>query len=305
MKKKFIGFLFLMLALTLTGVAMADRMYVLPDSSVRRLTRAEVEEWDYDSLGYAFNEIFARHGYDFIPGSKYDNYFRTMPWYTPNGTGDNERDVYPRLSTIEWDNYRLIKDVRAAKERNDWGRSIWSIYSSGFSSLQGFDYVELQSGQTLYVYSAPGTASWRGANGKAETSTNGAIYAAGYENGWMLLMYETNNGSVRVGYVDANRIRGRQPNLRQLYFAYDPATILATCTFTDDPARTGSAIATLRPGTAVTYLTTCYNHSAWDYIEVRVNGQVARGFVPAGSLDVTSAADPLDDIEYDYPVLLN
>lgn len=40
------------------------------------------------------------------------------------------------------------------------------------------------------------------------------------------------------------------------------------------------------PGTAVTYLTRFYNTSAWDYVEVKVNGKTARGFVPAGCPDV-------------------
>ena len=304
MKKLFVT-LFVLLSMLLTTTAFADRMYVLPDSDTRRLTRAEVEVWDYDSLGYAFNEIFARHGYNFIPGDKYDNYFRTMPWYTPNANPDNETACYPQLSDVEWYNYYLIKDVRAYKKYNDWGRSIWDIFSTGFSSLQGFDYIELQSNQVLYVYSAPSTASWRGANGKAEVSTNGAIYAAGFENGWMLLMYETNNGSVRVGYVDASRIRGSVPMYRQLQFAYDPAVVDAYCTLTDDPARTGSAIAYLQPGTEVTYLTTFFNHTCWDYVEVRVGGQVARGFIPAGNLYVDAGADPLEGIEYDVPVLLD
>ena len=84
--KKLFATLFVLLSVLLTATAFADRMYVLPDSETRRLTRTEVEEWDYDSLGYAFNEIFARHGYNFIPGEKYDNYFRTMPCTLPTPT---------------------------------------------------------------------------------------------------------------------------------------------------------------------------------------------------------------------------
>ena len=33
-------------------------------------------------------------------------------------------------------------------------------------------------------------------------------------------------------------------------------------------------------------MTRFYNTSAWDYVEVKVNGKTARGFVPAGCLDV-------------------
>lgn len=298
MKKLLAALSALIMSLTLASVALADRMYVLPDSDKRKLTREEVEMWDYESLGYAFNEIFARHGYNFIPGQDYDYYFSAMPWYTPNDNPDNQTAVYPYVSEIEWYNYRLIKEVRAYKKYNDWGLSIWDNFSTGFEVLHGFDYVELRSNQVLYVYSAPSTASWRGANGKAEVSTNGAIYAAGVESGWLLLMYETNNGSVRVGYVDTASIKGGMPNLPYLTFSYAPAQVLESCVLTDDPARTGSAIATLRPGTAVTYLTRFYNHSAWDYVEVTVNDKLTRGFLRSGSLDIDMGADPLENLDY-------
>lgn len=298
MKKLIVSILALALCLLMTTAALADRMYVLPDSSIRKLSREEVEMWDYESLGYAFNEIFARHGYNFIPGQHYDYYFSAMPWYTPNEDPRNEVAVYPYVSNIEWYNYDLIKEVRAYKKNNDWGLSIWDNFSFGFEALQGFEYVELRSGQVFPVYSAPSTAAWRGANGKSEVSTNGAIYAAGVESGWLLMMYETNNGSVRVGYVDVNRIKGSLPVNTLLDFSYDPATVTEKCNLTDDPARTGSAICTLKPGTTVTYLTRFYNHTAWDYVETTANGKVARGFIPSGCLDIDMGADPLETLDY-------
>ena len=290
--------LFLML-LMLPVAAQAEIMYILPDSDTRLLTWDEVAEWDYESLGYAFNEIFARHGYDFNPGGEYEYYFETRPWYRANGTYNNQRDCYSKLSSVEWDNYHLIKDVRAYKKENgDWGRSLWDDFSTGFDTLQGFEYIELRADQKLAVYSAPTAASWRGADGTASVSTNGAIYAAGWESGWLLVMYETNNGSVRVGYVDSSSIRGGVPFDLNLDFSYARATVLEKCTLTDDPARTGSAITTLQPGAQVTWLTRFYNNSAWDYVEVTVNGQTARGFIRAGSLEISRSTDPLESINY-------
>ena len=288
----------LLLVLMLPAAVLAERMYVLPESNERHLTWDEVAEWDYESLGYAFNEIFARHGYDFEPGGEYEYYFQTKPWYKANGTYNNQRDCYSKLTRVEWDNYELIKEVRAYKRNNDWGLSIWDNFSTGFDTLQGFEYIELRSGQSLPVYSAPSTSSWRGGNGKASVSTNGAIYAAGWESGWLLLMYETNNGSVRVGYVNAKSIRGGVPMDDYLTFAYASATVTERCTVTDDPARTGSAITTLQAGARVTWLTRFYNNSAWDYVEVNVSGKVARGFIRAGSLDINRNADPLENVDH-------
>ncbi len=283
--------------LFLPALSLAERMYIFPDSDARLLTWDEIAEWDYESLGYAFNEIFARHGYDFTPGGEYEYYFQTRPWYRANGTYNNRRDCYPKLSTVEWQNEALIKDVRAyKKDAGDWGRSIWEDFSTGFDTLQGFRYIELRADQKLAVYSAPSKSAWRGANGKASVHTNGAIYAAGWESGWLLLMYETNQGSVRVGYVKAGDIRGGVPMDLELTFAYDPATVTARCTLTDDPARSGSAITTLNPGASVTWLTRFYNNSAWDYVEVKVNGKTARGFIRSGSLDIQRSADPLESV---------
>ena len=50
---------------------------------------------------------------------------------------------------------------------------------------------------------------------------------------------------------------------------------------------TGKVLTNLPAGTKVTYLSTMYNSTAWDYIETTIDGQVARGFVPSGTLSMT------------------
>ena len=286
----------LLLALLLPAAAGAERMYIFPESDSRLLTWDEVAQWDYETLGYAYNEIFARHGYDFTPGGEYEHYFNTRPWYRPNGTYNNRRDCYAKLNAIEWENEHLIKEVRAWKKENgDGGDSIWDHFSTGFDTLQGFEYFELRAGQKLDVYSAPAKSAWRGAAGKASVSTNGALYVAGWESNWLLLMYET-EGGVRVGYVDAADVRGGIPYAPDLTFAYDPANVTQGCTLTDDPALNSTAITALTPGASVTWLSRFYNNSAWDYVETTVDGKTARGFIQVGSLDIERSHDPLEDV---------
>lgn len=291
----------LILCLVLPCAAMAERAYLIPDSNTRQLTETELWEWDYESLGYIMNEIFARHGYNFIPGEKYDYYFRCMPWYTPNADPDNQRACYSQLNNVEWYNEALVKKVRAQMREsgnyNTGGKSVWDYFSTGFDTLQGFDYVALQSGQQLAVYSAPNKASWRGSDGKAAVSTNGNVFAAGWESGWLLVMYETNYSSVRVGYVDGSTIRGSVPVNRMLFFEYQNATVTRRCTLTDDPARTNSAMTILAQGAQVTYLTTFFNNSSWAYIETVVDGQIARGFIPSNCLQVQQAVETADLID--------
>lgn len=275
--------------------ALAERSYLIPDSNTRQLTEGELWEWDYESLGYILNEIFARHGYNFIPGEKYDYYFRCMPWYTPNADSDNQRACYSQLTSVEWYNEHLVKkvraDMRAMGTKNSGGKSVWDFFSAGFDTLQGFTYVQLKANQKLAVYSAPSAASWRGANGKALVSTNGNVMAAGWESGWLLVMYETNSGSVRVGYVNASDIKGGVPLDTRLSFDYLPGVVNRACDLTDDPARCYAPMARLSAGAQVTYLTTFFNKSAWDYVETTVDGKTARGFVPAGYVDVAQTED--------------
>lgn len=294
--KRFLALL--LLCLMLPCAATAELAYLIPDSNSRQLTEAELWEWDYESLGYILNEIFARHGYNFIPGEKYDYYFSCMPWYTPNANPDNQTACYSKLSSVEWYNEHLVKEVRAAmratKNYNPGGKSVWDYFSTGFDTLQGFDYVELKKNQKLAVYSAPDSSSWRGANGKASVSTNGHVWAAGWESGWLLVMYETNSGSVRVGYVNSSKIKGNVPVNNILTFEYKAATVTGRCVLTDDPARTNSAIMTLGEGASVTYLTTYFNNHAWDYVETAVNGKVVRGFIPAGKLNIYQSAETLE-----------
>ncbi len=291
----------MLLCVAVVFSAGADQMYLIPDSDTRYLTESELWEWDYESLGYIYNEIFARHGYEFTLGGKYDYYFSCMPWYK---RGVNNKGSYTK---IEWANKDLIKSVRQEMRdsgtTNPGGKSVWNYFSTGFNALQGFEYVQLKANQNFAVYSAPSKNSWRGANGKAKVSSNGAIMAAGQESGWLLMMYETNNGGVRVGYINSGSVKGKKEgsNLsKTLTFEYTNAKITRSCTLTDDPIRQSSSIVRLDPGDTVTYLTTYFSNQAWDYVETYTDdGDVVRGFVPADCLDngtQQAAGDKDDDI---------
>lgn len=284
------------LCLLLPMSALADRGYLIPDSSSRPLTETELWAWDYESLGYIFNEILARHGYCFIPGEKYDTYFRTRSWYTPNANPDNNAACYPYVSNLEWNNIDLVKDVREQMREanffNPEGRSVWDAYDPSapeerFDVLAGFERVYLQQEQELAVFTAPDFRSLRSANGRASVGTNGSIYAAGWENGWLLVMYQTSEGGVRVGYVYGGSIQGGLPALQELSLRYQRATVDGVCMLTDDPVSCSTVLTNLRPGTQVTWLTSFTSADGWevwDYIETTVSGKTTRGFLPEGYL---------------------
>ncbi|MBQ6174735.1 MAG: YARHG domain-containing protein [Clostridia bacterium] len=276
----------------------------LIDSDTRQLTEQELWDWDRESLHFMFNEIFARHGFTFDEGGVFYNHFNSLAWYQSTPKTDDQT-AYHMTTDLEWRNYNTIKKVLADMNAKghpytkqpganllSWRDIHWSYTAE---TLTGFVYVNVPAGQRLEVYSAPSASSWRGANGKAMVNTDGYLYAAGWDNGWLLIFYDltggVNAGGIRVGYVDGSRIRGAGLNT-QLRFSRESAAVTADCTVTDDPLRCGAVITALRAGDTVTYLTTMVNQNgqSWDYIETTLGGKLLRGFVPAGSLDLPETA---------------
>ena len=157
-----------------------------------------------------------------------------------------------------------------------------------------FTKCDFHGGQKLPVYSGPGHEYVRGADGWANVSTDDVVYAAGMENGWALVMYETGagngkgGGSVRVGYVDLSQLQYNIKTLKlsELSFSYARATITKGCTLTDDPALNNRSLAFMAEGASVTYLASFYMHRNWAYIETWVNGRPVRAFVPADCVSV-------------------
>jgi len=94
-----------------------DSSYIFKNSSTKKLTRSQILAIDKDLWGYARNEIFARHGYEFTD-SKYKKYFSKKSWYKPGGFSTSD------LNSIEWYNMDLIKSMEAE-------------YASGSSSGSG------------------------------------------------------------------------------------------------------------------------------------------------------------------------
>ena len=284
----------LLLLLTLLPVwALAANVYIFPDSNRRRLSEDEVWQWQYDALGYAFNELFARHGRPFEAGQKYDTYFRAQTWYQadPNYPGDGKV-----LSNTEWDNYTLIKAVRAQMKAmgttNPEGKPLPKVHDDRVASpLPGFVETYFKPNQRLNVYDGPGTQYRRGADGKAVASTNGRIYAAGWEAGWLMVMYEVNTGGVRVGFASSKDFKDKV-DLPALNFSRVSTPLLADTQVTEDPVRALTPVATLRAGTPVTWLNRYYHRDmTWDYIEFTQNGTLMRGFVPGSTVAPFYEAD--------------
>ncbi|MDD3334935.1 MAG: YARHG domain-containing protein [Eubacteriales bacterium] len=273
-----------------------DDFYIIPDSNTRLLTAEELWGWQYEAVGYIYNEIFARHGRLFRTGQKYDVYFRQRDWYQPN---PNYR--YSMLNTVEIANQQLahqvLQDMRAQKTLNLGGKALPNSASeAGAYSDFLFSAYRLKNGQKLDVYTGPGAHYARASNGRATLSTNGDVRIAGLENNWVLVEYETSGGAMRVGYFSLSQLSGRLQNVKQLEFNYASATVASRCSLTDDPDGRRGALATLEANQTVTVLGVYESSgSQWAYVEAQTAIGLVRGFVPIDCVGIGDAGYDWDD----------
>lgn len=85
-----------------------------PETRTRVLSQAEVEQWSFDRLRYAINEMFARYGAEF-GDKRVSQWFRQYAWYQsqPQLTFDQIESAMPK---IERDNVKLLGNVRDVKK---------------------------------------------------------------------------------------------------------------------------------------------------------------------------------------------
>lgn len=280
--------------------ANASNFYIIPDSNSRYLTEEELWGWQYEALGYILNEIFARHGFPFDPGGKYYNYFQLQAWYKEDLNYHNRPSG---LNAIEWKNERLIKDVRIAmrkaKTTNPTGKKLPQVWDDSVRDLlDGFTLHAFTPGEKFNVYTGPGSDYLRANDGKASVSTNGNVYVGGWADGWLMVMYETNAGSVRVGCVSPTHLRKERVNAPVLRFSRETLSCVVPATLTDDPVGNSGRLAQLQAGDEVTYLSTFYNQrGTWAYVETSLGGVPVRGFIPEEALGDFVGMDASD---YDF-----
>lgn len=271
----------------LPQAALANNIYLFYDSNTRLLTEEELFQWQYEALGYAYNELFARHGFTFDPGGPNEKWFSQQSWYQAN-TALTSQQVYDRLSPLEWANVNLIKDVRQKMrergDKNPGGKTLPGLEANLYNIPDQFEEYRFSPEQSFVVYSGPGAHYLRGAKGRASVSTNGTVYVAGWDGKWLLVLYSTNAGNARMGYVEGGQIRDviQAP---QLSFAHRPARIVRACDLTDDPTGSHAPLAQLRAGDSVSYLFEITNRSEWAYVEAQTAQGPVRGCIPPDALE--------------------
>ena len=151
--------------------------------------------------------------------------------------------------------------------------------------------ISFSKGNLYPVYSGPGEKYLRGGKkGNAAVSTNGWIQVFGRENGWILIQYETNSSSCRIGYISAQTLPEKS-KVPDLLFPRQTAYAIKETSVTDDPLRSASTLVTIPAGAEVTALAMLENYV---YIEGKTK-DLFRGFVPLDSLSLSPDSQvPID-----------
>ena len=148
--------------------------------------------------------------------------------------------------------------------------------------------ISFTANQKYAVYSAPSTASLRGANGKAAVSTNGQIQVFGQENGWLLVQYAIDTNHARIGYIDAKSLSDAN-TVSVLNFSNQPAYTQEDTVLTDDPLYSQEVLYTLPAEASVTWLASMDD---WAYVQYGGSNGIPsmRGFVKATGLTLLTKA---------------
>ena len=108
---------------------------------------------------------------------------------------------------------------------------------------------------------------------------------AGRTDGWILIQYTLNRGVTRVGYINEKKIKGDYTAGDELSLSQIEMTLTADAKMTDDPIGQKTTIGKLKKGTKVICLA---QYQGWVYVEAKVSGKTARGFLSPSCLGMVS-----------------
>lgn len=133
------------------------------------------------------------------------------------------------------------------------------------------------------VYSAPYMDAYRANNGKAAVDTNSYIDLGGFNSdGWLLVRYETNKGSWRVGWIPPKYVKGVHTSMnfhfgRIMQIANEAMDVSDN---NKNPSNPNSIIGEIEAGETY-FVLGYYNYTGYDlwYVEFDNDGETAWGFI--------------------------
>ncbi len=128
-----------------------------------------------------------------------------------------------------------------------------------------------------HVFTAPSANAYR--VGRATCDTDSDVYVAGRDaSGWIMVRYTTNNKTERVGYIPRSKV-GSFTAKNNLGFSYITCEAAAEIAITDNPMSRNDDFAVIPQGGVFAILAKYTYHGDWWYVETKVDGLYARGFI--------------------------
>ena len=129
------------------------------------------------------------------------------------------------------------------------------------------------------VYTAPSTEAFRVPG--AAVRTDADIYVGGRDaSGWLMVRYGTRNRGERVGYIPRSYVVGNFTARTNLDFCYITCVAQTGIDITDNPKATTDPFGTIPQGGVFAILAQYTYIGDWWYVECRIDGRFARGFIP-------------------------
>ena len=200
---------------------------------------------------------------------------------------DAEDDTYRTVDGLTWavgaQTFGTYEPLLMARTREEL-LALNRLYAS-LQDASEFWKIQASGNGTLPVYTAPDTASYRAAKGKASVALKGGVKLLMTYDGWSMVAYEVNSSKYRIGWVETVDLGAAPVSLTDI-----PVTLKSEAFLTDDPIAGWSHLA---EGDALTdvHLLAQYG-TYWGYVSARTADDTAvQGFVSLRDLLLDLTAD--------------
>ena len=225
----------------------------------------------YDGIAFTLNEV---NDYN---NSAYVRYKQnTVMIYDDDSCFSQKADIKYSMPTSlsDFDYEYFIAYI------NKWNKEYYTL-TNQVNFDENFPLLYYHPNDQIFtVCSAPTSAAYVEANGKAKVSTNDWILVYGKENGYYLIQYSINETAMRYGYIPSSTLT--YLNMGEFNWANQDATLKKKTNLINDPCGSKTKIRSLPKGTKIKILGML---NEWAYIECQTP-YIVRGFVDYKALNI-------------------
>ena len=227
--------------------------------------------FEYDGNAFTLNEV---NDYNNSASVRYKQ--NTVMIYDDDSCSSQKADIKYSMPTSlsDFDYENFIAYI------NKWNKEYYTLTNQvNFDENFPLRYYH-PNDQIFTVYSAPTSAAYIEANGKAKVSTNDWILVYGKENDYYLIQYSINETAMRYGYIPSSSLA--YLNMGKFIWANQEATVKKKTNLINDPCGSKTKTRSLQEGTKIKILGIL---NEWAYIECQTP-YIVRGFVDYKALNI-------------------